>query len=199
MAVSKEFAQAVLEKNYLRVRIMLKDSLLIDKTFKLFSEMQSYSSAQGVAPWVDTDIPLEKAEKPWTEDTMNYELTAIVNDFTKEHVAYVKEIISEVYKVNATVRPATQTQPVQNPAPVQSSRLNTAPKNTGGSLLNSHNSGTDPYNTILSKVSRINKILKENKDGLTNKRSWRRDDISLIKMHAQSIVDACNEIQRKGY
>lgn len=100
MAVSKEFAQAVLEKNYLRVRIMLKDSLLIDKSFKLFSEMQSYSSAQGVDPWVDPDIPLEKAEKPWTEDTMNYELTALVNDFTKEHVVYVKEIISEVYKVN---------------------------------------------------------------------------------------------------
>lgn len=199
MAVSKEFAQAVLEKNYLRVRIMLKDSLLIDKSFKLFSEMQSYSSAQGVDPWVDPDIPLEKAEKPWTEDTMNYELTALVNDFTKEHVVYVKEIISEVYKVNTTVRPVLQIQLVQNPAPVQRSRLNTAPKNTGGSLLGSHNSGTDPYNTILSKVSRINKILKENKDGLTNKRSWRRDDISLIKMHAQSIVDACNEIQRKGY
>ncbi len=199
MAVSKEFAQAVLEKNYLRVRIMLKDSLLIDKTFKLFSEMQSYSSAQGVDPWVDPNIPLEKAEKPWSEDTMNYELTALVNDFTKEHVAYVKEIISEVYKVNAIVQPAPQAQPVQNPAPVQSSRPNTAPKNTGGSLLSSHNSGTDPYNTILSKVSRINKILKENKDGLTNKRSWRRDDIRLIKMHAQSIVDACNEIQRRGY
>lgn len=142
--------------------------------------MQSYSSAQGVDPWVDPDIPLEKAEKPWTEDTMNYELTALVNDFTKEHVAYVKEIISEVYKVNATVQPAPQTQPVQNPAPVQSSRPNTVTKTTGGSLLNSHNSGTDPYNTILSKVSRINKILKENKDGLTNKRINRIE--SLLRM-----------------
>jgi len=193
MTISKEFAQAVLEKNYLRVRIMLKDSLLIDKTFRLFSEMQSYATTQGANPWVNPDIPLEKADKPWTEDTMNYELTALVNDFTREHVDYVKEIISEVYKVNTNVRSVPQAQPVQ------SNRSNTVPQNTGGSLLGTHTSASDPYNTILSKVSRINKILKDNKDSVTNRRSWRRDDISLIKMYAQSIVEACNEIQRKGY
>lgn len=199
MTISKEFTQAVLEKNYLRVRIMLKDSLLIDKTFKLFSEMQSYASTQGVDPWVDPDIPLEKAEKPWTEDTMNYELTALVNDFTKEHVAYVKEIISYVYKMNTIVRPTPQAQPDQNHTPVQGRRPSTIPKNTGDSLLESRNSDTNSYSTILSKVSKINKILKKNKDELTNKRSWRREDISSIKMHAQSIVEACNEIQRRGY
>lgn len=199
MAISKEFAQTVLEKNYLRTRIMLKDSLLIDKTFMLFNEMQLYASAHELDPWMSPNIPLERAEKPWTEDIMNYELIALVNDFTKEHVTYVKEIISEVYKVNTIVQQTPKAQPSQNYTPVQNSRPNTAPKNTGSSSLNLRNFGTDPYNAILSKVSRINKILKENKDVVTNKRSWRRDDISLIKMHAQSIVDACNEIQREGY
>ena len=34
MAISSEYAQAVLDNNRLRVRLMLKDSLLIDKSFR---------------------------------------------------------------------------------------------------------------------------------------------------------------------
>ena len=67
MAISSEFEQAVRDENKLRIRIMLKDSLLIDKSFRLFDEMQAYAMAQGVSPWADADVPLEKAEKPFFE------------------------------------------------------------------------------------------------------------------------------------
>ena len=30
---------------------------------------------------------------------MNYELTALINDFTNEHVEYIKEIISDIDKI----------------------------------------------------------------------------------------------------
>ena len=183
MAISSEFAQAVRDGNKLRVRIMLKDSLLVDKTFRLFDEMQAYASAQGVSPWADADIPLEKTEKPWSEDTMNYELTALVNDFTKEHVNYVKAIIAEVYKVGLPV-----SQPVRN---TSISQPVSQPVNRPTSSI----IGTeDPHKTILKEVSSITRILKNNKDETTGKRTWMNEDIDRIRRHAQKIVDACNRL-----
>lgn len=183
MAISSEFAQAVRGGNKLRVRIMLKDSLLVDKTFRLFDEMQAYASAQGVSPWADADIPLEKAEKPWTEDTMNYELTALVNDFTKEHVNYVKAIIADVYKVSLPV-----SQPVRNTQVSQS-----APQSVNrptSSIMGTE----DPHKTILNEASSINRILRNNKDENSGKRIWMNEDIDRIRRHAQRIVDACNRL-----
>lgn len=187
MAISSEFAKAVMGGNKLRVRIMLKDSLLVDKTFRLFNEMEAYASAQGVSPWADADIPLEKVEKPWTEDTMNYELIALVNDFTKEHVNYVKAIIVDVYKLNLPaqqpVRTAMASQPVlQSVNKSMSSIIGTE----------------DPHKTILNEARSINRILRDNKNETTGKRIWMNEDIERIKRHAQGIVEACNRLQRRG-
>ena len=189
MVISSEFAQAVRDKKLLRIRIMLKDSLLVDKTFRSFNEMEAYASTRGASPWVDADMPLEKTDKPWTEDTMNYELTALVNDFTKEHVNYVKAIITDIYKQSmvhsATPngrRPTSASQPVAEKSPVGASA----------------GSKGDPYTAILSEVTKINRILKKYKDESTGKRRWYLGDVSVIKLHAQAIVDACNEIQRRG-
>lgn len=183
MAISSEFAQAVRGGNKLRVRIMLKDSLLVDKTFRLFDEMQVYASAQGVSPWADAYIPLEKAEKPWTEDTMNYELTALVNDFTKEHVNYVKAIIADVYKLNLPAQ-----QPIRTVAASQS--VSQSANRSKSSIMGTE----DPHKTILNEASSINRILRNNKDETTDKRIWMNEDIERIKRHAQRIVDACNRL-----
>lgn len=185
MAVSSEFAQAVREKNTLRVRIMLKDSLLVDKTFRSFDEMQAYASAQGVSPWADADIPLEKAGKPWTEDTMNYELTALVNDFTKEHVNYVKAIIADVYKMNLPAQQSARTPTISQPAPQTVSRQGSVSDIMGTE---------DPHKTILNEASSINRILRNNKNEVTGKRVWMNEDIERIRRHAQRIVDACNRL-----
>lgn len=186
MAISSEFAQAVRDNNLLRVRIMLKDSLLIDKSFYLFDEMQAYASAQGTSPWADADIPLEKAGKPWSEDTMNYELTALVNDFTKEHVNYVKAIITDLYKTSAlSRREIPSAQSAQN---VPSPRKNEVPQTK---------TVADPFKVILTEIKNINNILKKNIDEYTGKRQWYYKDIESIKLYAQKIVDACDEIQRR--
>ncbi len=186
MAISSEFAKAVRGENKLRVRIMLKDSLLVDKTFRLFDEMQKYASAHGVSPWVDTDIPLEKAEKPWTEDTMDYELTALVNDFTKEHVNYVKAIIADVYKLNFPAQQPVRTVMASQPASQLANKSTSCNRRT-----------EDPHETILNETRRIKGILKKSEDKTTGKRIWMNEDIERIKGHAQKIVDACNGLQRR--
>ena len=189
MAVSNEFAQAVRDENKLRVRIMLKDSLLIDKSFRLFDEMQAYAMAQGVSPWVDADAPLEKSDKPWTEDTMNYELTALVNDFTKEHVNYIKQIITDLYKVSAV---GQQTEKVYNPQPSSTPTMQSTRRMDNKTSLVGRNS--DPYETIVSDWRKLKRILSRT----TNEGKWYSEDISSIKRYAQDIVDICNELQRRG-
>lgn len=189
MDISSEFKQAVRDKKLLRIRIMLKDSLLVDKTFRSFDKMQAYASTQNASPWVDADMPLEKKDKPWTEDTMNYELTALVNDFTKEHVNYVKAIITDIYKQSMV---SSDTSDVSGKTPVSQS---VAEKRPGGV---SAGSKRDPYSVIPSEIVKINRILKKNKDELTGKRRWYSEDVNAIKRYAQAIVDACNEIQGRG-
>ena len=187
MAISSEFSQAVKDGNKLRVRIMLKDSLLVDKSFRLFDEMQAYASAQGLSPWADANIPLEKAEKPWTEDIMNYELTALVNDFTKEHVNYVKAVIADVYRVGL---PGMQ--------PERTTAGSQFVSGSAGRPVR-HNIGTeDPHKTILNETISITRILKNNKDARTGKRIWMNEDIVWIRKHAQRIVDACNRLERRN-
>lgn len=189
MDVSSEFAQAVRDENKLRVRIMLKDSLLIDKSFRLFDEMQAYAMAQGVSPWVDADIPLEESEKPWTEDTMNYELTALVNDFTKEHVNYIKQIITDLYNVSSVNK---QTQRANSPQPSSPQTKQSTKRIDNKTSQVGRNS--DPYETIGSDWSELNRILSRT----TKEGKWYSKDISSIKRYAQDIVDICNELQRRG-
>lgn len=192
MAISSEYAQAVHNNNKLRVRIMLKDSLLIDKSFRLFEEMQEYALAQGVNPWADVDIPLEKPEKPWTEDTMNYELTALVNDFTKEHVNYIKEIITDLYKTDIASPDKRYVSDVQVN---QREERTVIIRPTNNDQIGKRQ---DPYKTIVVGNRNINMTLRKTVDSVTNKRRWLKEDISDIKRNAQRIIDACNEIQRRG-
>ncbi len=191
MAVSSEFAKTVQENNVLRIRIMLKDSLLVDKSFSMFSELLTYALAHGVEVWMTPEDPLEQAEKPWTLDLMNYELTALVNDFTKEHVNYVKQIIREIYKGEVPVRtPAPSPKPVPRPTqtisrPMSTSGMGSAPKTNDSS-----------YDTILREIAKINRILKMNKDVDGNRR-WLTEDIEKIRKSARDIETACENIQRR--
>lgn len=50
--MTPEFMQAVKERNLLRIRIMMKDSLLIDKSADLFNEMNKYAEKQGICVWM---------------------------------------------------------------------------------------------------------------------------------------------------
>ena len=182
MAVSSEFAKTVQEKNVLRTRIMLKDSLLVDKSFSKYKELLTYAEAQGVEVWMTQEEPIEPAKKPWTLDLMNYELTALVNDFTREHVQYVQKIITEVYKgeeiqeSSKILQVGTGKQPTSSPP---SSDVKKAGSNTNDSS----------YKTIEEESKKIERIVRDSK-----KKVWRVDDIEKIKESARRIEIACENI-----
>lgn len=179
MDISNEFTRAVGARNVLRVKIMLKDSLLVDKTFRLFDEMEAYASKHGVNPWSDTHIQIEQAAKPWTEDIMNYELTALINNFTKEHVQYVKDIISDLYKMKQHSESA--------------SNQHSSPSTRRSGSVSSSSSASDPYGIISKEGKRIYQILNNSKK---NNR-WMNEDIKKIKKSAQIIVSECNSILKE--
>lgn len=182
MAISTEYAQAVSSNKILRVRIMLKDSLLLDKSFGLFDEMRRYALAKGMNIWSTSETPLEIAPKPWTMDIMNYELTALVNDFTEEHVKYVKDIIRDLYGGHVP----------NNNQHTKSNELN---EGTGFSSENRY------HILIVKRCNKIRRILLERTIPGTKTVEWddmTDEDIQNIKAYAQDIVNACSNLQRRG-
>lgn len=92
------FEEALRENNIIRIRLMMKNSLLYDPSFKSFDEMETLAEKYKVNIWQDSAAEvLIKRDKPWTIDDVNYELTAIVSHFTKERIVYLKDLITDVY------------------------------------------------------------------------------------------------------
>lgn len=96
MKVSSEFIKAVQERKILIIKIMLKDSLLLDKTFKLFNEMEQYALNHGIDIYNENGMLKKEPEYKWNLQLMNFELTLLVNNFTRERIEYCKQIITKV-------------------------------------------------------------------------------------------------------
>ena len=91
------FKEELRKNNILKIRLMMKNSLLYDSSFKTFNEMEKLAEEYKVNIWQDSSCDdLIKQKSTWTDD-VNYELTAIVSDFTKERIVYLKDLIKNVY------------------------------------------------------------------------------------------------------
>lgn len=189
MALTPEFMTAVRNNNLLRVRIMLKDSLLVDKRFAQFTEMRQYAERMGVNFWMEKTEELEmKPQESWNADLMNLELTKLVNDFTKEHLVYCQAIIERVYGINSPINQAysaTRTTPTTG----SSNYAN------GGGIPAGQSSNDEDYKAILRGVTRMDRILKGNKtdDG----RTWTFDDIEALQVAAKRVSRACENIKSR--
>lgn len=179
MAVSTDYLQAVKAKNKLKIRLMMKNSLVLDPTFNSFWEMERIAREQGIDVWEQqSEFGFERKPKPWNRADMDYEITAIVDDFTKEHMKYLMEIIKEVIgkgtasKINSNNEKANKVPTVQLCAQI---------------IVQF----TDLFNTI--KNSRKNKELAITVDNI----NWTKSLIHIIKNQAQKIVNCCEEIERR--
>lgn len=95
MALTKEYMEAVSQRNLLRVRIMLKDSLLVDTSFKQFDEMLNYAERKLRDIWID-DNEDEDVFSQSTEE-LNSILAGLVNHFSKRRVDHLKRMINKMY------------------------------------------------------------------------------------------------------
>lgn len=114
--VSPEFNSAIKTGNLLRVRIMLKDSLIVDPTFAQFNEMLAYARMELPELLEPYDNgALEDNSGKWDKDLMNMELVEIVNNFSQTRIDHLKRVIGIVLadKIRSakTIKPPQSGQP----------------------------------------------------------------------------------------
>lgn len=99
MSVTKEFAEAVQTGKMLRVRIMLKDSLLVDPTAAQFQEMEVYATKNmgNIYESHDGD-PLKYDVTEWNEDYLNQQMVAVVTNFSHERIDLLKQMVKYLFK-----------------------------------------------------------------------------------------------------
>ena len=102
MKLSEAFYKSVSEGNVLRVRIMMKDSLLIDTTFERFNEMEKVSkNMEGLYDLHDGKaLILDKSQ--WTRDYMNLLMVEVLYNFSHERIAHLKDVVRYLYPLPNT-------------------------------------------------------------------------------------------------
>lgn len=93
------FYDCIKTKNLRRLRIMMKDSLILDRTFKQFNAMEKNVVKELPEIYVDHDgRELKMDKKDWTDDYLNLLLVQVVGNFSHERVNHLKNVIRYVYQ-----------------------------------------------------------------------------------------------------
>lgn len=102
MKLSDAFYNAVKEKNVRRIRMMMKDSLLIDLTFERFDAMES--AAKNIDELYDEhdgkQFILDKSL--WNKDYMSTLMVEVVYNFSHERIAHLKDVVRYLYPLPNT-------------------------------------------------------------------------------------------------
>ena len=102
MAITNEFMEAVQSGKMMRVRIMLKDSLLVDPTTAQFDEMEQYAVEKMGNIYTEHDgEKLNFDVDAWSEEYLNQQMVIVVNSFSKERIELLKCIVRHLYKDKA--------------------------------------------------------------------------------------------------
>lgn len=97
MTLSKDFIGAVEEGNVLRVKLMLKNSLLIDPTCQSFDQMLSFANERMTNLIDKHDSEIFKGSAEWDEEYYNAQTVKIVNNFSRERIDLLKSMARKLY------------------------------------------------------------------------------------------------------
>lgn len=100
MALTNAFREAVNAGNVRRIRIMMKDSLLVDPTFKEFKEMENASASVEGLYDIHDGREFELNKKSWDDNYMDKQMVQLVGNFSHERIQHVKEVVRYLRPVN---------------------------------------------------------------------------------------------------
>ena len=108
MALTNAFYTAVKEGKVRRVRIMMKDSLLVDPTFQLYKDMEK--AADSMAGLYDAhdgrDFIMDSTK--WNDDYMSLLMVQVIDNFSHERLDHLKKVVHHLRPVAAkTVKSST--------------------------------------------------------------------------------------------
>lgn len=93
----KEFTAAVEQGRLTLVRIMLKDSLLLDPSGRSFAQMLYYAKPRLPALLVDHDGEVFKPVSEWGEDYLNEEMVKVVDNFSSQRLGLLCQMTRALY------------------------------------------------------------------------------------------------------
>lgn len=99
--LTNTFFEAVDKKNIRRLRIMMKDSLVVDSSFKQFNEMSKYvKNIEGMYDeHDDKKCPFEEDKSKWDKNYMNKQLAQLLGgNFSKKRIEHVKQVVTYFLK-----------------------------------------------------------------------------------------------------
>lgn len=103
MAITQEFIEAVNNKDIRMVRIMLKDSLVVDPTFVEFNKMSTLAEGNIVNLYDEHDGEILKSKAiEWNKDYMDKQMVQVVYNFSRERINLLKDICKYIYRQRAS-------------------------------------------------------------------------------------------------
>lgn len=160
--LSPEYKASVSNRNLLRTRIMLKDSLVVDPTFAQFNEMYGYAE-KNFTDLLDIydDGFLEKDESKWNKDVMNEELSQLVANFSRQRIEHLKKVVASVLKLEAekitNERKMAKSQQASSHKPDRPVSYNSSGNtyNTQSCMSNKRKEATDDIIRYAKKIEKI--------------------------------------------
>ncbi len=102
MAITEEFDKAITAKDIRMIRIMLKDSLVVDPTLAEFNAMTSIAEKRLEELYDDHDgEKLNFDISTWNKNYMDEQMVQVVYNFSKERLELLKCICQHLYKSRA--------------------------------------------------------------------------------------------------
>lgn len=108
MAVTKAFTNDVASGNIKGVRIIMKDSLLVDLTFRDFEEMSRIAGNMPGLYDAHDGRELIMDKTLWNDAYMNKLMVQVVGNFSHERLNHLKEVVRYLYPAP---EPSVRTQP----------------------------------------------------------------------------------------
>lgn len=93
MALPEAFYEAVNNGDILSVRIMMSNSLLFDRTFAQFSEMEKEAARMNGLYDVHDGRELISNRSKWDDNYMNLLMVQVTDNFSHERLAHLKEVV----------------------------------------------------------------------------------------------------------
>lgn len=99
MAITNAFINAVEAGNVRAIRIMMKDSLLVDPTFAEFNQMAQYARNMNGLYDNHDGRELKEDEASWNDDYMNKLMVQVVGNFSEQRINRLKDIVRHLRPV----------------------------------------------------------------------------------------------------
>ena len=93
MTVAESINNAILEGDIKGLRIMMKNSLLVDPTFAEFNEMESLTRNVKELYDIHDGRELNENKSAWNDDYMNKLMVQVVGNFSHERLDILKEVV----------------------------------------------------------------------------------------------------------